>query len=157
MAFLFWIKYIENGTRFPYQTIWKTMNATNPRAEAEQWILDVYLPKQYGQSFRQKSLALQSRGETKFAAVSDDEEVVAAICTSPGYASSGKVDTEALMKVRSDALKILWLEHTPAKRFMLFTNPDMIRVVKEEKRKGTLPQGDGGCEGEVAGSYKSQT
>jgi len=116
------------------------MKDTNPHAEAQQWIRDVYLPKQYGQSFRQKSLGLQSRGEATFAAVSDDEEIVAAICTSPGYVSSGKVDTDALMKVRSDALKILWLEHTPAKRFMLFTNPDMIRVVKEEKRKGHFPK-----------------
>jgi hypothetical protein len=116
------------------------MNNTNPQAEAEQWIREVYLPKEYGHPFRQKSLPLQSRGEAKFAAVSDDGEVVAAICTSPGYLPNGKVDTEALMKVRSDALKILWLESTPAKRFMLVTNPDMIRVIKEEKKKGRFPK-----------------
>jgi hypothetical protein len=112
----------------------------NAQAEAEQWIRDVYLPKEYGQSFRQKSLPLQSRGEAQFAAVSDDGEVVAAICTSLGYTPNGKVDTEALMKVRSDALKILWLESTPAKRFMLFTDSTMISVIKEEKKKGRFPK-----------------
>jgi hypothetical protein len=116
------------------------MAILKPEAEAEEWIRDVYLPKEFGQSFRQKSLLLQSRGEAKFAAVSDDREVVAAICVSRGYASDGKVDTEALMKVRSDALKILWLDSTPAKRFMLFTDPDMISVVKEEKKKGHFPK-----------------
>lgn len=116
------------------------MANTKPELAAEQWIRDVYLPKEYGQPFQQQSLLLQSRGEAKFAAVSDDGEVVAAICTSPGYISKGKVDTEALMKVRSDALRILWLESKPAKRLMLFTNPDMIRVVKEEKKKGHFPK-----------------
>jgi hypothetical protein len=112
----------------------------NAHTEAEQWIRDVYLPKEFGQKFREKSLPLQSRGESKFAAVSDDGEVVAAICTRRGYTSRGKVNDEALMKVRSDALKILWLESTPAKRFMLFTDADMIRVIKIEKKKGHFPK-----------------
>jgi hypothetical protein len=44
------------------------------------------------------------------------------------------------MKVRSDALKILWLEHTPAKRFMIFTDSTMIRVIREEMKKGHFPK-----------------
>ncbi|HEY6952270.1 MAG TPA: hypothetical protein VI758_07670, partial [Bacteroidota bacterium] len=62
------------------------------------------------------------------------------ICTSAGYTSKGKADTEALMKVRSDALKILWLEHTPAKRFIIFTDPSMVRVIREEIKKGHFPK-----------------
>jgi hypothetical protein len=100
----------------------------------------VFLPKTYGQSFRQKNLGLQSRGQTKFDAVSDDGEIVAMISTSSGTGSNGKVDTEALMKVRSDALKILWLEHTPAKRFIILTDPSMIRVIRQEIRKGHFPK-----------------
>ena len=116
------------------------MSVSNIESEVERWIRDVYLPREYGQTFRQESLPLQSRGEAKFAAVSVDREVVASICTSPGYAAGGKVNTDALMKVRSDALKILWLENTPAKRFMVFTDQSMIRVIKEEKRKGHFPK-----------------
>jgi len=118
------------------------MNADNSKiqTEVEQWIRDVYLPKEYTQKFRVKSLPLQSRGEAKFSAVSEDGEVVASICTSAAYISSGKVDADALLKVKSDALKILWLESIPAKKFMLFTDPDMIRVLKEEKKKGHFPK-----------------
>lgn len=116
------------------------MKNTGTEQNAEQWIRDVYLPKEFGQPFHEKKLPLQSRGESKFAAVSDDGEVVASICVSRAYVSSGKVDKDALLKVQSDALKILWLENTPAKRLMLFTDPDMIRVIKEEKKKGHFPK-----------------
>jgi hypothetical protein len=112
----------------------------NPHTEAEEWILEVFLPKTFGQKFRPKSLGLQSRGETKFAAVSDNEDIVAMISTSCGMGSNGKVDRDALMKVRSDSLKLLWLEHTPAKRLMILTDPSMIRVIREEIRKGHFPK-----------------
>jgi hypothetical protein len=116
------------------------MTTTNPHTEAVQWIREVFLPKKFGQKFQKKNLGLQSRGQTEFHAVSEDEEVVAQICTSASHTSTGKVDTEALMKVRSDALKILWLEHTPAKRFIIFTDSSMIRVIREEIKKGHFPK-----------------
>lgn len=116
------------------------MTTTNAHAETVQWILEVFLPKQYGQSFRPKKLLLQSRGNASFEAVSEDEEIVAMISTSSGVLANGKVDTEALMKVRSDALKILWLEHTPAKRFIILTDPSMSRVIREEIKKGRFPK-----------------
>ena len=116
------------------------MTNTKAQTEAEQWIREVFLPKTYGQSFRPKNLGLQSRGQTKFDAVSDDGEIVTMISTSSGMGSNGKVDTEALMKVRSDALKILWLEHTPAKRFIILTDPSMIRIIREEIKKGHFPK-----------------
>ena len=116
------------------------MKAQNAHADAVQWILDVFLPKEHGQSFRPKKLLLQSRGTAFFDAVSDDEEIVAMISTSSGLQANGKVDTEALMKVRSDALKILWLEHKPAKRFIILTNLSMGRLLREEIKKGHFPK-----------------
>ena len=116
------------------------MTTGNAHAGAIQWILEVFLPKQYGQSFGPKKLLLQSRGSASFEAVSNDEEIVAMISTSSGLQANGKVDTDALMKVRSDALKILWLEHTPAKRFIILTNPLMGRVIREEIKKGHFPK-----------------
>ena len=107
--------------------------------EAEKWIREVSLPKKYGQSFRQKNLVVQSRGQIKFDAVSDNGEIVAMICTSAGFMSSGKVATDELMKVRSDALRFLMLEATPQKRLMIFTDQSMIDVVKDEKKKGRFP------------------
>jgi hypothetical protein len=116
------------------------MTTQNAHTEAVQWILEVFLPKQYGKSFRPKKLLLQSRGNASFEAVSDDEEIVAMISTSSGLLANGKVDTGALMKIRSDALKILWLEHTPSKRFIILTNPSMSRVIREEIKKGHFPK-----------------
>ena len=107
---------------------------------AEQWIKEVFLPKEHGQTFKSRKLRLQSRGEANFHAVAADGEVVAMICTNRAYALSGKVDKDALLKVQSDALKILWLETTPAKRLIVCTDPDMVRVIREEKRKSHFPK-----------------
>lgn len=115
------------------------MTDTKAQNDASKWIREVYLPKKYGQSFRQKNLDLQSKGQFKFDAVSDDNEIVAVISTSVGFTSSGKVATAKLMKVRSDALWFLTLERTPEKRLMIFTDQSMIDLVKDEKKKGRFP------------------
>jgi hypothetical protein len=107
---------------------------------AEDWIRETFLPKKYGQSFRQKNLELQSRAQARFAAVSDDGEIVAAICTSAGYTSKGKVATDELQKVRSDALRFLMLDARPQKLLMIFTDPSMIDVVKDEKKRDRFPK-----------------
>jgi hypothetical protein len=116
------------------------MADTKAQIEAEKWIREEYLPKKYGQSFRQKNLDLQSRGQGTFDAVSDDGEIVACICTSAGFTSNGKVATEELQKVRSDALRFLMLDARPQKRLMIFTDPSMIDVVKDEKKKDRFPK-----------------
>ncbi|MCX6143340.1 MAG: hypothetical protein NTZ35_08980 [Ignavibacteriales bacterium] len=115
------------------------MEDTKAQIEAEKWIREEYLPKKYGQSFRQKNLDLQSRTQSKFDAVSDDCEIVAMISTSAGFTSSDKVATAELMRVRSDALRFLMLEATPQKRLMIFTDHSMIDLVKDEKKKGRFP------------------
>jgi hypothetical protein len=115
------------------------MADTKAQIEAEKWIREVYLPKKYGQSFLEKNLDLQSRTQSKFDAVSDDCEIVAMICKSAGFTSSGKVDTDELMKVRSDALRFLMLEAKPQKRLMIFIDQSMIDLVKDEKKKGRFP------------------
>ena len=115
------------------------MADTKAQNEAEKWIREEYLPKKYGQSFQQKNMDLQSRTQFKFDAVSDDCEIVAMISTSAGFTSSGKVATDELMKVRSDALRFLMLEATPQKRLMIFTDQSMIDLVKDEKKKGRFP------------------
>jgi hypothetical protein len=115
------------------------MADTKAQIEAEKWIREEYLPKKYGQSFWQKNLDLQSRTQSKFDAVSDDSEIVAMICTSAGFTSSGKVASDELMKVRSDALRFVMLEATPQKRLMIFTDQSMIDLVKDERKKGRFP------------------
>jgi hypothetical protein len=115
------------------------MADTKAQIEAEKWIREEYLPKKYGQIFRQKNLDLQSRTQFKFDAVSDDGEIVVMICTSAGFMSSGKVATDELMTVRSNALRFLMLEAKPQKRLMIFADQSMIDLVKDEKKKGRFP------------------
>ena len=116
------------------------MTNTNMQLEAEKWIREVFLPKKYGQSFRQKNLTIQSRGQFKFDAVSDDNEIVAVISTSAGFTPGGKVATDELMKVRSAALWVLMLESTPQKRLLVLTDQSMIGVVKDERKRDRFPK-----------------
>jgi hypothetical protein len=116
------------------------MTDNTAQLEAETWIREKFLPKKYGQSFQQKSLTLQSRGQFKFDAVSDDDEIVAVISAGAGLTPGGKVATEALMKVRSAALWVLMLEMTPQKRLLVLSDQSMIDVVKDERKRDRFPK-----------------
>ena len=115
------------------------MADTEAQVEAEKWIREEYLPKKYGQSFRQKSLELQSRALARFDAVSEDGEIVAAISMSVGFTSGGRKNEEELNKTRSDALRFLMLDYIPKERLMLFTEQSMIDLVKDEKKRDRFP------------------
>ena len=113
---------------------------TKAQNEAEKWIREVYLPKKYGQSFRQKNLELQSRAQAKFAAVSEDGEIVAAISTCVGFTSGGRKNENELNKTRTDALRFLMLDYIPKERLMIFTEQSMIDLVKDEKKRDRFPK-----------------
>ena len=116
------------------------MTGTEAHTEAEKWIREAFLPKKYGQTFRQKSLTVQSRGQIKFDAVSDDNEIVAVISTRAGFTPGDKVATEDLMKIRSAALWVMMLESTPQKRLLVLTDQSMIDLVKDEKKRDRFPK-----------------
>jgi hypothetical protein len=116
------------------------MADTKAQIEAEKWIRETYLPQKYGQTFRQKNLDLRSKGQFKFDAVSDDNEIVAVISTSAGFTSTGKRGVAKLMKIRSDAFWFLMLERQPSQKLMIFTDQSMIDIVNDEKKKGRFPR-----------------
>ena len=70
--------------------------------EAEKWIRENEFPRIYGHTFRRRSLLLESKGEFKVDAVSDDSSVVALISTSSGINAKGEPATSKLNKIRSD-------------------------------------------------------
>jgi hypothetical protein len=108
--------------------------------EAEQWIREEYLPKKYGQPFREKSLELQSRALARFDAVSEDGEIVAAISTCSGFSSNGRKNEDELNQTRSAALRFLMLDYIPKERLMIFTEQSMIDLVKDEKKRDRFPK-----------------
>jgi hypothetical protein len=116
------------------------MADTKAHAEAEQWIREVYLPKKYGQPFRQKSLELQSRALARFEAVSEDGEIVAAISMSVGFTSGGRKNEDELNQTRAAALRFLMLDYIPKERLMIFTEQSMIDLVKDEKKRDRFPK-----------------
>jgi hypothetical protein len=116
------------------------MDDLDIQAKVARWIREVFLPKKFGQPFRQKKLTLQSRTQHEFDAVSDDNEIVAAICLSAGTNATGKIAPDALRNVRSDALWFLMLESTPVHRLMIFTDSTMIDLIKQEKKRDRFPR-----------------
>ena len=115
------------------------MANTNAQVEAEKWIREHALPKMFGQTFRQRSLLLTSKGEFKFDAVSDDQQIVAVISTSTAVTSGGKSGGGKLMKIRSDIYWFFLLEQQPERRLLVFTDQSMIDLINEEKKKGRFP------------------
>jgi len=115
------------------------MADTKAQTEAEKWIRETYLPDKYGQTFRQKNLDLRSKGQFKFDAVSDDNEIVAVISTSAALTAGGKQATAKLIKIRSDAYWFLLLDQEPAHKVLVFTGQSMIDLINEEKKKGRFP------------------
>jgi hypothetical protein len=108
--------------------------------EAQKWIREEYLPKKYGQPFREKSLELQSRALARFDAVSEDGEIVAAISTCSGFSSNGRKNEDELNQTRSAALRFLMLDYIPKERLMIFTEQSMIDLVKDEKKRDRFPK-----------------
>lgn len=115
------------------------MSDTKAQVAAEKWIRDIELPRLFGQTFRQRSLGLRSKGEFKFDAVSDDGKLVCVISTSAGVTSSGKLATAKLMKIRSDVYWFLLLETPPQRKILVFTEQSFIDLIEEEKKKGRFP------------------
>lgn len=116
------------------------MAEAKAQAEAENWIREEYLPKKYGQPFREKSLELQSRALARFDAVSEDGEIVAAISTCSGFSSNGRKNEDELNQTRSAALRFLMLDYIPKERLMIFTEQSMIDLVKDEKKRDRFPK-----------------
>jgi len=97
------------------------------------------LSKKYGQSFHEKTPDLQSRTQSKFDAVSEDGEIVAAISTSVGTRSSGRDATSKLLKIRSDVLWFYMLERVPKRRILVFSELSMVDLIEKERKKGRFP------------------
>jgi hypothetical protein len=108
--------------------------------EIENWIRSEFLPKKYNQAFAKRKLGVQSGAQIEFDAVSEDGAVVCIICTSPGKTADGKLDADALAKVRE---KILWavsLNEKPDTIAFVYTEKSMGELIKQEKENGRFPK-----------------
>jgi len=113
---------------------------SNAHVEVEKWIREVELPKLFNQKFKQKSLMLKSGGEYKYNAVSDDDNIIAMISTRTGETPNGKVEEANLQKIRSEVYWVLMIEQRFEKMLLVLTEPSMINLIKQEKKKDRFPK-----------------
>lgn len=116
------------------------MNNSNAHVDAEKWIREVELPKQFNQKFLQKSLMLKSGGNYKFNAVSEDDNIIAVISTLPGETPNGKVEEANLQKIRSEIYWVLMIEQRFEKILLVLTEQSMVNLIKKEKKKDRFPK-----------------
>ena len=108
--------------------------------EIENWIRNEFLPKKYGQAFSKCKLGVQSGAQIEFDAVSEDDNIVCIISTSPGKTADGKPDTDVLAKIREKALWAISLNEKPETILFAFTDKSMGELLKEEKGNGRFPK-----------------
>ena len=83
-----------------------------------------------GEPFARTKVRLVSGGEHSYACVNADKSAVGTICTS-GPRPGGKT------KVRADLYFLLMAK--AARRFVVFTDPDMDAYFRDERKKGQIP------------------
>ncbi|MBN1396855.1 MAG: hypothetical protein JXA06_02380 [Bacteroidetes bacterium] len=108
--------------------------------EVEEWIRSEFLPKKYSQAFAKRKLGVQSGAEIEFDAVSEDGKIVCIISTIPGKTADGKVDTDALAKIREKTLWTVSLNEKPETIVFVYTDKTMGELLKEEKGNGRFPK-----------------
>lgn len=82
------------------------MSSTHVQIECEKWIVDSWLPKKYGMSFRKQKLIMQGRGVFEFDAVSTDKQIIGNISTAPAFTYRGGIASGKKSKLRADCLML---------------------------------------------------
>jgi hypothetical protein len=115
------------------------MADTSINHEAERWVVRTGLPLHWpGKCFAPRKMKLTWGGSFAFDAVSEDQEIVAAISTSAARTATGKLATAKYQKLKTDALYLLHLE-SDARRVMVFTESCMQEYFVRVAKLGRFP------------------
>lgn len=114
------------------------MAATHVQREAEAWVRDEWLAREFKQIFSRKDLPLFSGGRYSFDAVSADDKTAAVISTSGARTSSGNYGVGKMLKIRSDMF-FLMLANVQT-RMVILTERDMYELCVKEKERGRIPE-----------------
>lgn len=108
------------------------------RHEVEKFVRETFLPVRFGKRFAGKAVCLSDGGLFNCDAVSDDESIIACICTNAGKTASGRTATPKLMKVRSDIL--FMLRASASRRLIVTTCADMHALCERQRAIGRMPR-----------------
>jgi hypothetical protein len=115
------------------------MSSTQVQTECEKWILESWLPKKYGMSFRKQKLTMQGRGVFEFDAVSTDKQIIGKISTAPAVACRGSIAPGTKSQLRADCLMLALA--TAERKLMILTEACMHDFALREQSEGRLPLG----------------
>ena len=110
------------------------MADTGVQREVAEWIIDRFLPAQFGGvAFRRREVRLQSGGLHQFAAVSEDGRRVGSICTGRARTARAKLAVGKMNKIRADMFFLLTAQCD--ERFLVFTDREMFDLMQREKNE----------------------
>ncbi len=108
---------------------------------AELWITEEYLPKQYDTlKFKEETLELVWGGKFKFDVVSSDLSIIGLIFTSSPKTSTNKTASAKIMKIKADALYLTNIKSENHKKILIFTEVLMHDFFKNETDLGRFPK-----------------
>ncbi len=113
------------------------MASSRVQKQCEVWIVENWLPSQFGQQFFERRMQMQDRGFFEFDAVSEDEKIVGNVSTATAYTHRGAVASGKKSKIRADCLmlSLVQAEH----KLLLLTEPCMTELSQKEQAQGRLP------------------
>ncbi len=113
------------------------MASTEVQKECEFWIVNEWLPKQYGCIFSETELVMQEKGKFKFDAVNTENSIVGNVSTSSAHTYRGAIASGKKSKLRADCLMLVLV--SAQTKLMLLTEPCMYNLAIKEQEEGRLP------------------
>lgn len=113
------------------------MASSHVQRECEEWIVQHWLPQQYGVAFAKRKLQMQARGHFEFDAVSVDDRIVANISTATAVTHRNRIAAGKKSKIRADCLMLALVE--AQRRVLVLTEPCMFDLTSAEQMNGRLP------------------
>ncbi|HEX8694696.1 MAG TPA: hypothetical protein VF746_19885 [Longimicrobium sp.] len=113
------------------------MADTTYQRDIERWVRDVWLTAKFAQSFDRRDVPLGDCGKYRFAAVSEDREIIALISTSESKMASGKRGVGKMLRIRAGVLFLIMAR--AHQRLVLLTERDMYEACLREKDRCRFP------------------
>ncbi len=113
------------------------MSSTLVLIECKKWIIESWLPKKYGMSFKKQKLTMQGRGIFEFEAVSTDKQIICKISAETAVAGRRIMASGKKTKLRADCLMLALA--SAEKKLLILTETSMHDLALREQTAGRLP------------------
>lgn len=116
------------------------MADTSAQKRAERWIVQHFLPGQFGGlAFEEQKVPLRWGGLFAFDAVSNDRGIIGLVSTSSAKTSGGKLATAKIQKLKCDTLYLTNIDN-PCRKLLVFSELSMLQQFQKEALAGRFPK-----------------